>query len=133
MARMWRKMYCIRGVHPLMVLIKEDGWKPLSVNAGLFISSDKGLFGRIVHLQPMKWDDDGWPRLGKTSSHSATGEPVLCHSKMQALRGEATLVVPQTTDWFPWGKPGLQWQWLANPQNDWTKVSNKGIALFLCS
>src|SRR5207248_1017753 len=25
---------------------------------------DKGPYGRVVHLQPMSWRDDGWPAMG---------------------------------------------------------------------
>jgi beta-xylosidase len=34
---------------------------------------DRGVFGRVVHLQPMRWGDDGWPVMG------SGGRPVLEH------------------------------------------------------
>ncbi|MEU8147341.1 family 43 glycosylhydrolase [Nonomuraea sp. NPDC048901] len=34
---------------------------------------DRGVFGRVVHLQPMRWGDDGWPVMG------VDGHPVLEH------------------------------------------------------
>lgn len=73
--------------------------------------------GRVVHLQPMKWRADGWPVMGADPAGSGTGQPVLRHQKPDT--GEQPLAVPPTSDAFPEGKPGPQWQWQGNPDSSW--------------
>lgn len=75
----------------------------------------------------MQWGDDGWPRLGQATD-SGIGEPVLRHPKMQG-RSDVAISVPQMSDRFPQGKPGLQWQWLANPQEEWLVPTTQGLTL----
>lgn len=72
---------------------------------------DSGVYGRIVHLQPVTWKD-GWPLMGKD------GEPL--HRCMKPiLRSPHKPVTPQTSDDFSSETLGLQWQWQANHQPDW--------------
>lgn len=78
---------------------------------------DRGLYGRIVHLQPMKWRD-GWPVIGNEINSDGIGEPVQQYNKPNI--GKAIKIeIPQTTDEFNSEKLGLQWQWQANPVNNW--------------
>ncbi|QKG57990.1 glycosyl hydrolase 43 family protein [Hymenobacter sp. BRD128] len=78
---------------------------------------DQGAYGRVVHLQPMTWQND-WPVMGLDADGDGTGEPVLSHRK-PAVTGKGSVVVPATSDEFASGRPGLQWQWQANPQPQW--------------
>ncbi|MBZ5576420.1 MAG: glycoside hydrolase 43 family protein [Acidobacteriia bacterium] len=72
---------------------------------------DKGAYGRVVHLEPMKWVDD-WPVIG------AHGEPVLSYRKPNV--GKTYPVwTPPDSDEFNASRLGLQWQWHANPQPAW--------------
>jgi beta-xylosidase len=88
---------------------------------------DRGAFGRIVHLQPMRWLDDGWPQMG-TPGTSGIGEPVLSHAIPNMPRQPSA--VPPTSDEFKGPKLGLQWQWQANPRPDWIEFSpNAGLRL----
>jgi beta-xylosidase len=64
-------------------------------------------YGRVVHLEPMKWLDD-WPVMGDG------GQPVLKHEKPDVGR-KWPVEIPQTSDEFDGTKLGLQWQWWANP------------------
>ena len=41
---------------------------------------DVGAYGRLVHLQPMKWVDD-WPVIGIDKDGDGCGEPVLTYKK----------------------------------------------------
>jgi beta-xylosidase len=59
---------------------------------------DRGAFGRVVHLQPLRWDDDGWPVIG---DH---GTPVPGGRR------------PVPANPSPAGVPGPQWTWPANPR-----------------
>lgn len=78
---------------------------------------DKGAYGRVVHLQPMKWIDD-WPVIGIDEDGDGTGEPVSSFTKPDIGRilPPATL---RTDDEFNASTMGLQWQWNANPSLTW--------------
>lgn len=78
---------------------------------------DKGAYGRIVHLQPLKWIDD-WPVIGVDTDADGTGEPVLTHRKPNVGRSWP-VVAPQDSDEFNANGLGLQWQWNANPGTHW--------------
>ncbi len=90
---------------------------------------DKAAYGRIVHLQPVRWEND-WPLLGTGAATGATpGEPVLVHRK-PALPPQPA-AVPATSDDFNSPALGLQWQWQANPQADWLSLTAQPGALRL--
>lgn len=78
---------------------------------------DKGAYGRIVHLQPMKWQD-GWPLIGNDMNNDGIGEPVVEFIKPNVGK-IFPITVPQTSDEFNENSLGLQWQWNANPKSDW--------------
>ena len=66
-------------------------------------------FGRIVHMQPVKWVDD-WPVMGNDT------QPVLAHKAPDtgAWKPKDRL---QATDEFSGRTLGLQWAWNHNPDN----------------
>ena len=82
---------------------------------------DKGAYGRIVHLQPVEWKD-GWPIIGKDLDGDGTGEPVTEYKKPDVGK-TYPVTTPQTTDEFNGNKPGLQWQWHANPKDKWYSLT----------
>lgn len=90
---------------------------------------DRGAYGRVVHLQPMAWRDDGWPVIGRDDG-SGCGTPVLRRTKPRSSK-PAALRAPSTSDDFVDGKPGRQWTWPANPDRDWCgpPEGGKGLAL----
>lgn len=71
-----------------------------------------GAYGRIVHLQPVRWVDD-WPLIGEPIS-ATTGQPVASHP-MPDVGGTYAPVHPQTSDGFDGPQLGLQWEWNHNP------------------
>ena len=73
---------------------------------------DKGAYGRVVHLQPMRWAD-GWPLIGAPGPRAGTGQPVAAWPK--PVPGMPRRL-PATSDEFDGTRLGLQWQWNANPQ-----------------
>ncbi|MEV0326796.1 glycoside hydrolase 43 family protein [Micromonospora echinospora] len=88
---------------------------------------DKGAYGRVVHLQPMRWGADGWPAIG-THTGDGPGEPVLCHPK--PVPGTAAPVAPATGDDFTGPTLGPQWTWAANPRPGWwTLRPGQGLRL----
>ena len=83
---------------------------------------DKEAYGRVVHLQPMKWVND-WPVIGIDPDGDGKGEPVLTHKK-PTVAGPATgkqfpIATPPESDEFNTPSLGLQWQWQANPKGIW--------------
>jgi beta-xylosidase len=78
---------------------------------------DRGVYGRIVHLQPMKWQNN-WPVIGVDLIGTGIGVPVE-ESKKPNVGTTSEISLPQTTDEFNSDKLGLQWQWQANPVNGW--------------
>lgn len=88
-----------------------------------FHFQDKGVYGRIVHLQPMVWHND-WPQIGQNIDANGKGEPVLTYQK--PVQGFA-IKTPVTSDEFTADTLGLQWQWNSNWQSDWYSLTaNKG-------
>jgi beta-xylosidase len=72
-------------------------------------------YGRIVHLQPMRWEND-WPVMGEDRDGNGIGEPVDVWRKPA---GASEVVVPETSDEFDSPALGLQWQWHANAGEGW--------------
>ena len=81
---------------------------------------DVGVYGRVVHLQPVEWRD-GWPMMGALKGGTIAGEPVLRHAKPKLP--VARIAVPATGDEFSSSKLGLQWQWHANHRDDWLSLT----------
>lgn len=89
-----------------------------------FHFQDKGAYGRIVHLQPMLWEN-GWPVMGQNIDDEGVGEPVAVYPKPVA--GKFAITGPDTSDEFNQTHLGLQWQWNANWQSQWYSLrSNAG-------
>lgn len=79
---------------------------------------DKGPYGRVVHLQPMKWNEDGWPVIGIDPDGDGRGEPVTKYRKPNVGKTYPA-ATPADTDEFDSNKLGLQWQWKGNPSALW--------------
>ncbi|WP_068382164.1 glycoside hydrolase family 43 protein [Paraglaciecola hydrolytica] len=84
----------------------------------------KTAYGRIVHLQPMSWQND-WPVIGVDADHDGIGNPVRFYAKPKGpVQNISNL--PFSDD-FSASTLALQWQWNANYQDDWYSLSaNKG-------
>ncbi|HOY22682.1 MAG TPA: glycoside hydrolase 43 family protein [Cellvibrio sp.] len=82
---------------------------------------DRGVYGRIAHLQPMTWVDD-WPVIGDDANQDGIGEPVP-EWKMPNISKTFPIVTPQTSDEFDTKNLGLQWQWHANPRTEWYSLN----------
>jgi beta-xylosidase len=85
-----------------------------------FHFQDKEAYGRIVHLQPVKWKD-GWPVIGEDKDGDGKGEPVLVHKKPNVGK-TYSITTPAESDEFNTDTPGLQWQWQANPKIVWSAL-----------
>ena len=83
---------------------------------------DVGVFGRVIHLQPMIWKDD-WCVIGEDEDKDGCGNPVLTYRKPNVGK-TYSLSTPAESDDFNTNTLGLQWQWHSNPQ-DWWYFTNK--------
>lgn len=84
---------------------------------------DKGVYGRVIHLQPVTWKD-GWPVMG-INDKNYCGEPVQTYKKPN-IGKTYPIETPQGGDEFNSPKLGLQWSWHANPKQTWGFASNDG-------
>lgn len=91
---------------------------------------DKNSYGRVVHLQPVKWIND-WPLIGTDIKNDGIGEPVSEYT-LPVPGMSPNIVVPATSDEFIGSELGLQWQWHANYKDYWfdMKPKNGVIRLF---
>lgn len=78
---------------------------------------DVGAYGRLVHLQPMKWIDD-WPVIGIDKDGDGCGEPVLTYRKPDVGK-TYPVCTPQESDEFDGFTLSPQWQWHANINEKW--------------
>ena len=112
----------------------QGAWVELRSGESWFVHfQDKGAYGRVVHLQPMKWEND-YPIIGIDPDGDGRGEPVDKFKKPDV--GESfSLTAPKTSDEFDSHKLGEQWQWQANPGSTWSSLfANPGyIRLFVIS
>ena len=96
---------------------------------------DRGLYGRICHLQPVSRTVDDWPVIGRDMDGSGVGVPVDEWRK-PAGAPEVERVYLQSSDEFEGGRIGLQWQWLGNSREDFAGAipdRDSGIRLLALS
>ena len=85
--------------------------------------------GRIVHLQPMHWEND-WPIIGINKPGNDYGEPVMEYTKPDIGKSNSYPVCePDTSDDFTSDKLGMQWQWNANYKKEWYDLENGQLIL----
>lgn len=84
---------------------------------------DRKAYGRIVHLQPMRWEND-WPVMGVDSNGDGIGEPVSVYRKPNTGRSSELTTVPATSDQFENPTLGLQWQWQGNSKHEWLSLTD---------
>jgi beta-xylosidase len=107
----------------------QGGWVTTQTGQDWFIHfQDVGNAGRIVHLQPMKWEKD-WPVIGEDSGEGY-GTPVLSWVKPE-VGGTYPACTPEDSDAFDGERLGLQWQWNANYKKEWYSLSKEQKQLTL--
>ncbi len=96
----------------------QGGWVTTNTGEDWFMHfQDVGAYGRLVHLQPMKWVD-GWPIIGIDKDGDGCGEPVMKHKKPNVGK-TYPICTPKESDEFDDMTLGLQWQWHANLNEKW--------------
>ncbi len=95
----------------------QGAWIDTTSGEHWFIHFQEKLpFGRIVHLQPMRWREDGWPVIGNDPAHRGIGEPVSTHQRPATGSAHQKFEYSHSTKR---NALGLEWQWQANPQPNW--------------
>lgn len=89
---------------------------------------DKGAYGRLVHLQPMKWIND-WPVIGEDKDGDGKGEPVSVYKKPNVGK-KYPVSTPVESDEFNSTQMGKQWQWQANPKPTWSFLTSNALRLY---
>ncbi|MBB2947285.1 beta-xylosidase [Actinoplanes lutulentus] len=95
----------------------QGAWVQTPAGESWFLHfQDLHAYGRVVHLQPMTWDGNGWPVIGDR------GAPVRRHRK------------PATTTHTPRPFAGTpEWTWPANPEPGWsTRLPDADGLRLLC-
>jgi beta-xylosidase len=86
----------------------------------------RGAHGRIVHLEPVRWEDD-WPVMGSAPPGAITGEPVASGEVPHHAGGPQHQSI-QTSDEFSSPILGLQWEWNHNPvDTQWSLTERPGF------
>lgn len=106
----------INGPHQGAWVQAEDG------SDWFFHFQDKRAYGRIVHLQPMDWEND-WPVMGIDADGDGIGEPVLTYRKR--VPGKFPIANPALLDEFNNRVLGVQWQWNANWKPEWYSLGER--------
>ena len=89
-----------------------------------FHFQDVGAYGRLVHLQPMKWVND-WPVIGIDKDGDGCGEPVMTYKKPNVGK-IYPICTPQESDEFDGYILSPQWQWHANKQDTYGFTTDLG-------
>ncbi len=110
----------------------QGAWVTTQTGEDWFLHfQDKGPYGRVVHLQPMKWVND-WPVIGIDAKGTGKGEPVLSYHKPNVGK-TWPIQTPADGDEFNELHLGMQWQWQANAKGTWSFMNTATGSLRLFS
>ena len=105
----------------------QGGWVDTPAGESWFLHfQDKGAYGRVLHLNPMKWIND-WPVIGVDKDGDGCGDPVSRYRKPKTDK-TYPIETPVENDEFDTRKLGLQWEWHANYQDVFGFTTNMGYA-----
>ena len=103
----------------------QGGWVDTPAGESWFLHfQDKGAYGRVLHLNPMKWVND-WPVIGVDKDGDGCGDPVSRYRKPK-IGKTYPIETPVESDEFDTRKLGLQWEWHANYQDVFGFTTNMG-------
>ena len=108
----------INGPHQgALIELKNDEWAFIHFQ-------DRKCYGRITHLQPVKWVND-WPLCGDVKDELLSGTPVLKYEYL--IDKKSNYKIP-TSDDFTGEKLSYIWQTPANKKDGWYRLDN-GLVL----
>lgn len=103
----------------------QGGWVDTPAGESWFLHfQDKGAYGRVLHLNLMKWIND-WPVIGVDKDGDGCGDPVSRYRKPKTGK-TYPIETPVESDEFDTRKLGLQWEWHANYQDVFGFTTNMG-------
>lgn len=103
----------------------QGGWVDTPAGESWLLHfQDKGAYGRVLHLNPMKWVND-WPVIGVDKDGDGCGDPVSRYRKPKTDK-TYPIETPVESDEFDTRKLGLQWEWHANYQDVFGFTTNMG-------
>lgn len=133
---------CIEGPYEYRVVMHQGctdvngphqgGWVDTLDGKHWFVHFQNVIeLGRIIHVQPMCFVND-WPFIGSDLDGDGIGEPVKEWSL--PVENQPAYEIAQS-DWFDGERLGLQWQWQANPREEFYSLKgHEGIRLYcLCN
>ncbi len=100
----------------------------------LLHTQDRGTWGNVVFTEPASWTKGGWLSAGSGFSYlSIPGEALDSAECPSAISEKALSGISARScdDDFSDGKPSLQWQWQANPSDDFVEKRTGERGLFL--
>lgn len=93
---------------------------------------DRGVVGRVTHVQPVRFDDEGWPHMGE-SIDAVRGRPVAVVPALDPAQEEAEQPLPYSeptrSDDFTRSDLHPRWHWQANPQPGWARCGGGALEL----
>lgn len=96
----------------------QGAWVQTQTGEDWFLNfQDKDAYGRVVHLNPMKWIND-WPVIGDDKDGDGKGNPVTTWKKPN-VKKTYPIQTPAESDEFDATTLGFQWQWMANSKPTW--------------
>lgn len=102
----------------------QGAWVDTQTGEDWFLHfQEKDPYGRLVHLQPMKWVND-WPVIGEDKDNDGIGWPVMTYKKPNVGK-TYPVATPAESDEFEQPFLGLQWQWQANPKATWAFMNTE--------
>lgn len=149
----------IYGPYEEKVVLKQGSSEINGPHQGAWVETDegedwflhfqsKGLYGRVMHLQPMHWQEDGWPYIGVPDENPVPPEQIPAGINCEAaalIANAADCGIPVTEYRKPKGTAGeitgevgdddfrsalgLQWQFMANLQPDFYQVGDGVLRL----
>jgi beta-xylosidase len=103
----------------------QGAWVDTKTGEDWFLHfQDKDAYGRVVHLQPMKWIND-WPVIGEDKDGDGKGQPIMVYKK-PTIGKIFSITTVADSDEFNSPTLGLQWQWQANPKEGWAFPTSTG-------
>lgn len=106
----------INGPHQGALIDIDD-----SDNWAFIHFQDKGCYGRITHLEPVKWIND-WPICGLVRDELLAGTPVSESDYPLLVKTDYNI---DTNDYFDKKNLSLIWQFPANHKKTWYDLSDK--------
>jgi beta-xylosidase len=105
----------------------QGGYVETPEGQGWFVHfQSRGAHGRIVHLEPVRWEDD-WPIIGNVPEGAMKGEPVA-EFAMPVVVKPTPQERPQTSDEFDGKTLSPMWEWNHNPVNErWSLNERRGF------